>query len=221
MTWNRGYYTTYHRLPSCFESRRVVFLQVLAHIQPLTFCVPCHFREIDYTAEAANAQRFAELYGGLTDIFVPRIFTELSTSKVLTLEWVDGARLVDQRLLQQYSVEPTRLVDTLVQCSLRQMLEVRCTMGARTKTRRTWKYMHYNLLDHHHPPNLVFVFLLFFPLVFVDQNGFFHADPHAGNLLATADGKLCYLDFGMMSYVESNQRYSIIEAVIHLVSGGP
>lgn len=50
------------------------------------------------------------------------------------------------------------------------------------------------------------------------QNGFFHADPHAGNLLATPDGKLCYLDFGMMSYVESNQRYGIIEAVIHLVS---
>jgi predicted unusual protein kinase regulating ubiquinone biosynthesis (AarF/ABC1/UbiB family) len=49
------------------------------------------------------------------------------------------------------------------------------------------------------------------------QNGFFHADPHAGNLLATPDGKLCYLDFGMMSYVESNQRYGIIEAVIHLV----
>jgi hypothetical protein len=50
------------------------------------------------------------------------------------------------------------------------------------------------------------------------QNGFFHADPHAGNLLCTPEGKLCYLDFGMMSYVEANQRYGIIEAVIHLVS---
>jgi len=40
------------------------------------------------------------------------------------MEWVDGARLVDQRTLQEFSVEPTRLVDTLVQCSLRQMLEV-------------------------------------------------------------------------------------------------
>lgn len=34
-----------------------------------------------------------------------------------------------------------------------------------------------------------------------------------GNLLATKDGRLCYLDFGMMSYLETNQRYSIIEAV--------
>lgn len=31
------------------------------------------------------------------------------------------------------------------------------------------------------------------------ENGFFHADPHAGNLLALPDGKLCYLDFGMVS----------------------
>ena len=30
------------------------------------------------------------------------------------------------------------------------------------------------------------------------ENGFFHADPHAGNLLAMPSGKLCYLDFGMV-----------------------
>jgi aarF domain-containing kinase len=35
------------------------------------------------------------------------------------------------------------------------------------------------------------------------DNGFFHADPHAGNLLAMSSGKLCYLDFGMVSYGES------------------
>jgi aarF domain-containing kinase len=50
------------------------------------------------------------------------------------------------------------------------------------------------------------------------ENGFFHADPHAGNLLAMPSGKLCFLDFGMVSYVESQQRYSIIEAVVHLVN---
>lgn len=32
------------------------------------------------------------------------------------------------------------------------------------------------------------------------------------------DGKLCYLDFGMVSYVEPAQRYSIIEAVVHMVN---
>ena len=36
------------------------------------------------------------------------------------------------------------------------------------------------------------------------EHGFFHADPHPGNLLALEDGRLCYLDFGMMSEVSRN-----------------
>ena len=47
--------------------------------------------------------------------------------QVLTLEWVEGARLVDKELLSEYKADPTKLVDTLVQCSLKQMLEVRQT----------------------------------------------------------------------------------------------
>lgn len=50
------------------------------------------------------------------------------------------------------------------------------------------------------------------------EHGFFHADPHPGNLLATRDGKLAYLDFGMMSEVKPYQRYGLIEAVVHLVN---
>eukprot|EP01040_Poterioochromonas_malhamensis_P004059 gene4059-4343_t len=88
------------------------------------------------------------------------------------MEWVDGARLSDAKALERMGLDGTKLVDILVKCSLRQMLD----------------------------------------------NGFFHADPHAGNLLAMANGKLCYLDFGMVSYVEASQRYSIIEAVVHMVN---
>ena len=50
------------------------------------------------------------------------------------------------------------------------------------------------------------------------EHGFFHADPHPGNLLATPDGKLAYLDFGMMSRIKPYQRYGLIEAVVHLVN---
>ena len=42
------------------------------------------YREIDYRAEAVNAQRFAELYASIPDVFVPKIYTGLSTSKVTT-----------------------------------------------------------------------------------------------------------------------------------------
>lgn len=170
------------------------------------------YREIDYVAEAENAVRFAEMYGDLLErIKVPKIYAELTSTDVLTMEWIEGARLVDGDALREATGDdeaPARLIDTLVQCSLRQMLD----------------------------------------------SGFFHADPHAGNLLATKDGKLCYLDFGktlphsvsrtssrlqvillsvlsvvatillcrhlagMMSYLEESQRVSIIEAVVHIVN---
>jgi aarF domain-containing kinase len=130
------------------------------------------YREIDYVAEAANAQRFNELYAAVTDVFVPKVYSDLTTRKVLVMEWVDGFRLTDSASLEQYGLDRSKLVDTLVQCSLRQILE----------------------------------------------NGFFHADPHAGNLLACADGRLCYLDFGMMSYAGRAQRNGFLLAVVHIVN---
>ena len=50
------------------------------------------------------------------------------------------------------------------------------------------------------------------------EHGFFHADPHPGNLLALEDGRLCYLDFGMMSEVTRSSRSGLIQAVVHLVN---
>ena len=95
------------------------------------------YRELDYRAEAANAIRFAELYAGVKDIHVPKIYTNLSSQKVLVMEWVDGVRLHDARAIQAMGFEKARFVNTLVQCSMRQILE----------------------------------------------NGFFHADPHAGMIV--------------------------------------
>lgn len=67
------------------------------------------YREIDYVAEAANAQRFSELYAGVTDVFVPKIYSELTTSKVLTMEWVDGFRLTDSESLTAYNLDRTKV----------------------------------------------------------------------------------------------------------------
>jgi predicted unusual protein kinase regulating ubiquinone biosynthesis (AarF/ABC1/UbiB family) len=50
------------------------------------------------------------------------------------------------------------------------------------------------------------------------EHGFFHADPHPGNLLVTREGKLAYLDFGMMSEIKPYQRYGLIEAIVHMVN---
>lgn len=46
-----------------------------------------------------------------------------------------------------------------------------------------------------------------------------HADPHSGNLLLTKDGKLCYLDFGLIVYVPPNDRQAMMAALVHLGLG--
>ncbi|ONH90321.1 hypothetical protein PRUPE_8G046100 [Prunus persica] len=50
------------------------------------------------------------------------------------------------------------------------------------------------------------------------EYGFYHADPHPGNLLRTYDGKLAYLDFGMMGEFKQELRNGFIEACLHLVN---
>lgn len=50
------------------------------------------------------------------------------------------------------------------------------------------------------------------------ESGYFHSDPHRGNLLQTPDGKLAYLDFGMMADVPMIQRYALVGTVLGLVN---
>lgn len=46
-----------------------------------------------------------------------------------------------------------------------------------------------------------------FKQIFV--HGFFHADPHPGNVFVMPDGRLCYLDFGMMGTIVSDDRENL------------
>ncbi|MEB3225938.1 MAG: AarF/ABC1/UbiB kinase family protein [Synechococcus sp.] len=130
------------------------------------------FEEMNYAQEGRNAERFKELYGGMKEIYVPKIYWEYTGKRVLTMEWLDGTKLTNLKEVAAKGIDATHLVEVGVECSLRQLLEF----------------------------------------------GFFHADPHPGNLLALDDGRLAYLDFGMMSMIEPYQRYGLIEAVVHLVN---
>jgi predicted unusual protein kinase regulating ubiquinone biosynthesis (AarF/ABC1/UbiB family) len=130
------------------------------------------FEEMDYTQEGRNAERFAQLYGHMPNIYVPQIYWQYTGRRVLTMEWITGTKLTQPEVIRAQGVDASYLIEVGVQCSLRQLLE----------------------------------------------HGFFHADPHPGNLLATPDGNLAYLDFGMMSEVKPPQRYGLIEAIVHLVN---
>jgi ABC1 atypical kinase-like domain len=81
------------------------------------------FREIDYRAEMVNCQRFAELYANIPGVYVPKIYNQLTRRRVLTMEWVEGDKLVDKAQLEARGLDASAMVDTLVQCTLRQLLE--------------------------------------------------------------------------------------------------
>jgi predicted unusual protein kinase regulating ubiquinone biosynthesis (AarF/ABC1/UbiB family) len=48
--------------------------------------------------------------------------------------------------------------------------------------------------------------------------GFFHADPHPGNLFALADGRMAYIDFGMMDQLDQGTKETLVDAVVHLIN---
>ncbi len=48
--------------------------------------------------------------------------------------------------------------------------------------------------------------------------GFFHADPHPGNLFAMADGSMAYIDFGMMDQLDQDTKETLVDAVVHLIN---
>lgn len=130
------------------------------------------YQELNYVQEGQNARRFKKLYADKEAVFVPDIFWDYTSRKVLTMEWVEGVKLNEQAAIEGQGLKVLDLVNTGIQCSLRQLLEY----------------------------------------------GYFHADPHPGNLLATPEGKLAFLDFGMMSETPEEARYAIIGHVVHMVN---
>jgi predicted unusual protein kinase regulating ubiquinone biosynthesis (AarF/ABC1/UbiB family) len=48
--------------------------------------------------------------------------------------------------------------------------------------------------------------------------GFFHADPHPGNLFAMADGRMAFIDFGMMDQLTQHTKETIAGSVVHLIN---
>jgi len=130
------------------------------------------FEEMDYINEAENAEKFRNMHQKNPKIAVPKIYNEITSRRVLTMEWIEGTKLTNLDDVKNLGIDPDKMIEIGVQCSLEQLLE----------------------------------------------HGFFHADPHPGNLLALKDGRLCYLDFGMMSEVSRDSRSGLIQAVVHLVN---
>ncbi len=48
--------------------------------------------------------------------------------------------------------------------------------------------------------------------------GFFHADPHPGNLFAMEDGRMAYIDFGMTDQLDLETKETLVDSVVHLIN---
>ena len=79
------------------------------------------FKELDYDHEAKNMHRFRQLYGSLPGIYVPEVYPEYSSAHVLTMEWVNGRRLIDDTATVRREDIP--LIKLGILCSLMQLME--------------------------------------------------------------------------------------------------
>ncbi|KAG6706718.1 uncharacterized protein sll0005 isoform X4 [Carya illinoinensis] len=152
------------------------------------------FDEIDYVLEGRNAERFASLYGYSPCSDNSRQ-KKPATGKTVTYEkanWVKVPKiywdLTRTAVLTMEWVDGIKLTDEIG-------LKKACL------NRR-------KLIDQG----------LYCSLRQLLEVGFFHADPHPGNLVATDTGSLAYFDFGMMGDIPRHYRVGLIQMLVHFVN---
>jgi predicted unusual protein kinase regulating ubiquinone biosynthesis (AarF/ABC1/UbiB family) len=139
--------------------------------------------EIDYIHEAANAERFRELFAGDPRVAVPDVAWERTTRRVLTLSDVTAIKISDVEGLRAAGIDPSAVAATFAEVMFEQLF------GA----------------------------------------GYFHADPHPGNIFVTpADAPdaepgaprwhLTFVDFGMMGQVPETLRAGLRRILIAAAS---
>ena len=80
-------------------------------------------KELDYTAEARSMEQFRKLYAGYANFYIPRPYRELSTARVLVVEYVDGCKITDRAQLEAWGLSPARVAETGMDIYLTQIFE--------------------------------------------------------------------------------------------------
>jgi predicted unusual protein kinase regulating ubiquinone biosynthesis (AarF/ABC1/UbiB family) len=129
------------------------------------------FEEMDYVQEGHNAETFREHFKGWREIYVPVIHWSHVSPRVLTMEFIEGTKVLDVQTLTERGINPPDVVKLIARTYLKQLLE----------------------------------------------DGFFHADPHPGNLRVMNDGRLAFFDFGMVGRITQRMQSLMIDAFFHIV----
>ncbi len=126
-------------------------------------CKRVLLRELDFQLEAQFAARFRQQFLDDPMIKVPGVIWELTTKRVICLDYLPGIKISDKQQLNQKNINPTKIAEIGASSYFKQLIEF----------------------------------------------GFFHADPHPGNLAISSQGELIYYDFGMMGAVSERLRQKL------------
>ena len=127
--------------------------------------------EMDYRREGRNADRFRENFRGVETVYIPRVYWEHTTGRVLTLERLRGIRIDDLEGMREAGIDPRRVALHSTQLVLKEVFE----------------------------------------------DGFFHADPHAGNFFVLPGEVIGAMDFGMVGRLDRETKESLLRLFIAAV----
>ncbi|OGW29461.1 MAG: hypothetical protein A2X59_05680, partial [Nitrospirae bacterium GWC2_42_7] len=128
-------------------------------------------KELDFVAEAKNCVRFKKNFESKPDIYIPKIFPEFTSDKILVMELIDGVRIDDIAGITRLGLDRIKLAKLGVDAYFKMVL----------------------------------------------QDGFFHADPHAGNIYAMPSGKIGFMDFGIVGRVSPEMRETMANTFLALM----
>ncbi|RYU77177.1 ABC1 kinase family protein [Hymenobacter persicinus] len=80
-------------------------------------------KELDYTSEARSMDQFRKLYEAYETFYIPKPYRELSTSKILVIEFVSGCKISDKEQLLAWGLSPATVAETGMDIYLTQIFE--------------------------------------------------------------------------------------------------
>ncbi|KAL5559613.1 hypothetical protein UlMin_035824 [Ulmus minor] len=152
------------------------------------------FDEIDYILEAKNAERFAKLYGSYPSDGQKGC---QGASKGETATRMQGQFIKVPKIYWPFTQRAVLTMEWIDGIKLTDEIGLKKACLNRKE-----------LIDQG----------VYCSLRQLLEVGFFHADPHPGNLVATDNGALAYFDFGMMGDIPRHYRVGLIQVLVHFVN---
>jgi predicted unusual protein kinase regulating ubiquinone biosynthesis (AarF/ABC1/UbiB family) len=79
------------------------------------------WEELDYELEADNAERFAEMYAYDGRIYIPAVYRQHSTRRVIVLEDVEAIKITDMAAMQEAAISSQEVAEALLDAYFRQV----------------------------------------------------------------------------------------------------